>query len=268
MEFESEYGELRPATLLDDFIKTYAYDRNITTSDEHKSMCYLRVGKWSGTEWQYRWRLAGIANTPDEALLGAFGEGVVIMREDYKQQLKEKTSRVVGIVLLSHGTGRFAMDTHLGTKVWADLSEEERQEMTELAEAIGEEEALEAAQEGEMPCRVVNIITPRGLGAEVAVFRKGQDKPQIERAEQWISSDDDETNPQPQGMVDEALMSSFMFLTIIYDTVRNGHAMTTEGLLDNALSNVSKPGGREMMAFLLKMVASGIENNILGFEEE
>ena len=184
MDFSEVYEELRPATLLDDFIKTYAYDRTVSTSDHHSAMCYLRVGKWTGSAWEYRWRLAGIASTPDEALLGAFGEGVTIMREDYKAELGDNTSRIVSIVLVSHGTGRFAMDTHLGTKVWADLSEEERQEMTELAEAFGEEEKLEAAQEGEIPVRILNIITPRGLGAEIALFRNGHDKPQIERAEQ------------------------------------------------------------------------------------
>jgi hypothetical protein len=266
MDFSGEYGELRPATLLDDFIKTYAYDRTVSTSDHHSAMCYLRVGKWTGSEWEYRWRLGGIASTPDEALLGAFGEGVTIMREDYKAELGDNTSRIVSIVLVSHGTGRFAVETLEGSKSWSELTPEQQAELRELAAEVDDEDSLEAAQEGEIPVRVLNIITPRGLGAEIALFRNGHDKPQIERAEQYISGEGDD--PKPQGMVDEALMSSFMFLTIIYDTVKNGHAMTTEGLLDNAIQNANREGGREMMAFLLKMVASGIENNILGFGED
>jgi hypothetical protein len=266
MDFSQEYGELRPATLLDDFIKTYAYDRTVSTSDHHSAMCYLRVGKWTGSAWEYRWRLGGIASTPDEALLGAFGEGVTIMREDYKAELGDNTSRIVSIVLVSHGTGRFAVETLEGSKSWSELTPEQQAELRELAAEVDDEDSLEAAQEGEIPVRVLNIITPRGLGAEIALFRNGHDKPQIERAEQYISGEGDD--PKPQGMVDEALMSSFMFLTIIYDTVKNGHAMTTEGLLDNAIQNANREGGREMMAFLLKMVASGIENNILGFGED
>lgn len=257
--------DLRPMTMLDDFMTTYGYDKNISTSEEHKSMCYLATETWKDGEWVQRWRLGGIADTPDKALLEAFGEGVLMLKTSYEAKELNHTSKISAIVLMSHGVGRYAVNMTGDTVAWQDIPEHEKEEMRKTLLEEGAIDELEAADEGDVPVRVSNIITPCGLAAQIAMFRPNKSKPQIELAEQWTG---DCENPTPQGMVDEALMSSFLFLTVIYDTVKNGGDMTTEGMIEHAIQNSHRPGGKEMLAFVLKLVASGIESGVLDFGED
>jgi hypothetical protein len=261
----SMQDELRPMTMLNDFMATYGYDKNITTSDEHKSLCYLATETWKDGEWEKRWRLGGIADSPDRALLEAFGEGVVLLKDSHKAELGRHTTKVSAIVLMTHGSGRYAINMTGEPSWWEDIPKEEQDELRQRLLEEGAIEELEAADEGEVPVRVANIITPFGLGAQIAMFRPSKSKPQVEHAEQWTGEHD---NPQPSGMVDEALMSSFLFLTVIYDTVRNGGSMNAEGLVENALRNSNEPNGKEMLAFVLKLVANGIESGVLDFGED
>lgn len=253
------HDELRPATVLDGWLKEFGMDKYRTTSEDAHALCYVLTNK----DGVHKWRMLGANEGGETALLEGFGEFMKLLRDDYKNNALNSTVRAEALLLVNHGHGRFAYRDPETNKdlTYDDLTDEQKGELIEY-DLEGVREEFEA----NVPCRVVNLITPTGLAADVTMFSK-TGKHKVERIEQW-TEDGEGTNPTSGGGVDDALMSAFLFMQIAREAVADGEDMTMAGLMNTAMKHLDTREGAKLMAFLLRIVAGGVESGIISFGDD
>ncbi len=251
--------ELRPQEVMDNWLTTYGYDKNRTTSKESHALGYVLTLNNDVPKW----RMFGADELGEKALLGAFSETMSLLADDYKAgKTGEDVTRIGAILLVNHGTGRHAFrNPETGEELsYEELSEEQKADLAEYAGEVQEREL-----EGEIPCRVVNLITPTGLAADVSIIHPTGTI--VQRVEQWLN-DGEGTVPAPCGAVDDALMSTFMFMQVARQTVANGEDMSLTGMMNTAMEFGDTAGGKKLMGFLLRILAGGLEEGIISFGED
>lgn len=253
------HEELRPAKVLDGWLKEFGMDKYRTTSDDAHALCYLLTKK----DGVSKWRMLGANEGGETALLEGFSEFMKLLRDDYKNNSLDDTVRANALLLVNHGQGRFAYNDPETQRpiTYDELTPEQKAELIEYdIEGVREE------FEGNVPCRVVNVITPTGLAADVTMFSKSG-KHRVERIEQW-TEDGEGTTPTSGGGVDDALMSAFLFMQIAREAVADGEDMNMAGLMNTAMKHLDTREGAQLMAFLLRIVAGGVESGLISFGEE
>lgn len=254
------HENLRPASVLDTWLKEFGYDKYRTTSENSHALCYVLTSKGDASS---RWRMLGADDAGEGALLEGFSEFMKMLKQDYKNESMTDTVRAQALLLVTHGTGRFAYRNSTGDKEisYDELTEDQKAELTEY-----DIDELREEFEGTVPCRIVNLITPSGLAADITMFSK-TGKQKVERIEQWCD-DGEGTVPESGGGVDDALMSSFLFMQLAREAVASGEDMNLAGLMNVAMRNLDTREGGKLMSFLLRMVAGGVESGIISFGEE
>jgi hypothetical protein len=187
-----------------------------------------------------------------------------LLSDDYKAgRFGDETTRIGALLLVSHGTGRHAYkNPDTGQDLtYEELTEQQREELAQQFDDDGVREELE----GEVPCRIVNVITPTGLAADVSIIhRTGV---MVQQVEQWLN-DGEGTIPEPMGAVDNALMSTFMFMQVARECVASGEDMSFAGMLKVATELHDMQGGKQLIAFLLRILAGGLEDGIISLGED
>lgn len=253
------HEKLRPATVLDGWLKEFGMDKYRTTSEDAHALCYMLTTK----DGVSKWRMLGANEGGENALLEGFGEFMKLLRDDYANKSMENTIRAEALLLVNHGQGKFQYrNPETDTPVsYDDLTDKQKGEMLEYdIDGVREE------FENSVPCRVVNLITPTGLAADVTLFSK-TGKHKVERIEQW-TEDGEGTNPTSGGGVDDALMSAFLFMQIAREAVADGEEMNMAGLMNTAMKHLDTREGAQLMAFLLRIVAGGVESGIISFGDD
>lgn len=250
--------ETRPLSLLQNWHDTYKL-RSVT-SDDAKSICYLRVSEVRNGERVSRWKLGSIHEYGSNAIMEAFREAMTTVRDEVQGDYdRENITNVLGLLVVSHGSGRWGTE-HPDTGEacsFSDLPEKYQRVVIERASA----EELQALRAESVPCRVVNIISLTGLLGEVTMFPP-EGEPKVEVIEQWTSELGDD-GVSCNGAIDEMLTKTMMLLTLMSEVAREGYSMTPDGLLDYAM-NMMKSGGEsanDVMALVLKMIAYALEND-------
>lgn len=248
----------RPSEVLDEWLEKYGYNKYRVTGKEHKTMCYVRIANYENDEWYSFWAVAGVSDNPLEALASAFelsmkrivpiGEGRGV-----------HTPYLEAIILMTHGEGGYSFqnpDTEEDCG-WEDLTDEQKQ----LVRENSSHNLHELLSVGErVDCRIVNIITPTGLAADVSSFYQGQVF--VERHEQW-TEDEEGTVPQVGGAIDEALMGTFTFVHLIREAVARDKGTSIPALIETATELSNEGAGAGALAYLLKVVATGVESGLL-----
>ena len=256
--------ETRPLTLLQNWDATYNLRR--VTSNDAKSMCYLRVSEVKNGERVSRWKLGSINEYGNNALMESFREALATIRDEVEGGCdRADVTQVLGLLMVSHGEGRWGTE-HPDTGepcMFSDLPEKYQREVIERASA----EELKAMRMASVPVRVVNIISLSGLLGEVTMFVPNSE-PNIEVIEQW-TGEVGEDGVACNGVIDEVLTKTMMLLTLLSDVAKEGYDMSPSGLMDYAM-NLAKSGkesANEVMSLVLKMIAFALENNALDLSQ-
>jgi hypothetical protein len=252
--------QARPSEVLDHWLKEFGYDKYRTTSENAHALCYVLTSKDSIVP---KWRMFGAHEGGDGALLEGFGEFMKLLKQDHDDRALGDTIRAQALLLVTHGQGRFAYRDPDSDKemTYDQLSDQQKADLAEY-----DREGVREEFEGTVPCRIVNLITTSGLAADITMFSEtGRHK--VERVEQW-ADDGEGTVPASHGAVDDALMSAFLFMQLAREAVADGEDMNLSGLMNVAMKRLDTREGAQLMSFLLRMVAGGVESGIISFGED
>lgn len=248
-----EHGVVRPKDLLDGWLDRYGYRDNRIMSDDAGSACYLFVRRYDDDNEPFdEWLLAGIGADPHLALVDAFRSVLRFSNEEYGRGKFATT--IEGIVLLSFGYGVWVAETEGGERV--DLDSLDDDDVVALAVEAG-------VVSGEVPCRVVNVITPSGLAGEVTMFR-GDDEPMVEVVEQYLH-DGEGTIPKPLGAVDDALIKLFTVTLMVRDVVVNDLPMNPASLITVAMS---PDFGDQARGYMMSVVGEALQKGLFSFDDD
>ena len=127
--------ELRPMTVLNEWLSKYGFDKNRTTGDNRKTMCYTRTSEYTNDDWCSRWALAGMGDDPTVALAEAFESSMNNIKHNMNGEF---TPELEAILLVTHGVGRWAF-AHPETGEACSLEDlpEELQEVARNRESEG-----------------------------------------------------------------------------------------------------------------------------------
>lgn len=237
----------RPKVMLDSWLESYGYKKGTIKSAGENSMLYANIEEGG----ENRWRLFSVNEDGSDALKLGVGE---IMKELVDRQEEGRDSFTVkSLLLVGVGEGGIKVEhPETGEPADPDLFTDES-----IIEWLSNEKnknglTLEQVRGGVVPVRSVHLITDEGLAAHVTLF---YEEPHTEIIEQWVQ----ETDPEPQGIVDILLMSSFSFLTLIEATIERGREADIEGLTETAFELAKEsPANRLLLSYLLKVIANGI----------
>jgi hypothetical protein len=246
-----ELEEYRPSVVLTDWLAKYGYDKRRSTSDNAVQICYAHLSEWDGGNWVSRWSMTGADSDPEVAVHQTFNELCAMLKKS--EGLGSRAMRVNALLMVTHGHGTFGAEhPETGEMItWDNFTEEMKQKASDAEPTI-------ARQAGNpIPCRMVNVITASGLGADVSIFYDGENEPEIQTVEQWTG---DGISPEPMGQVDEVLGSLFSFIYFLREVVVSGEGLNAEGLMNTAMNNLSNPMGKQMMALMLRAIADGFAN--------
>lgn len=249
----------RPNALLDEWLEKYGYNKYRVTGKEHKTMCYTRFAHWEDGDWCSSWAVAGVGDNPLEVLTGAFELSMKRILPKGGEELGHHTPYLDAIILMAHGEGGYQFQNPDTEEVcgWEDLTDEQK----EIVREKSSHNLHELLSVGErVDCRIVNIITPTGLAADVSSFY--QDQVFVERHEQW-TEDGEGTMPEAGGAMEEALLGTFTFVHLIREAVARGKDTSISALIETATELCNEGAGTHALAYLLKIVATGVESGLL-----
>ena len=251
--------DTRPSEVLDEWLEKYGYDKYRATGKDHKTMCYVRIANYENDEWYSFWAVAGVADNPLEALASAFELSMKRIVPVSGETFGEHTPYLEAIILMAHGEGGYCFqnpDTNEECG-WDDLTDEQQQLVREST-SHNLHELLSVGER--VNTRMVNIITPTGLAAEVSSFYQGQVF--VERHEQW-TEDGEDTQPEVRGAIDEAMLGTFTFVHLIREAVSRNKGTSIPALIETATELSNEGAGSGALAYLLKVVATGVESGLL-----
>lgn len=254
----------RPMDLLDECQAKYGLDRLRSVSDN--SRCYYRVCVFDreADEWTAEWKLGGIGESITDVMTDTFGE---VLRQT-AQAVNRGETRLAphcdGLMVVISGTGHYVVRTPDGRE-WAELTEEEQ---TVLREGKDSSAPLPKGYDPTetVPTRLSILISLEGMAREVSVLPPGLD-PIVERMEEWINGDEPTTPNIAGNDIDQSVLSLFTFIQILNETVRQGRSFDLSGILETAANIPQEVGGREMTAFLLRLVSLGVENGLFDLSD-
>lgn len=254
----NENDPYRPVKLLDECLDKYGLGKNRSSSPDHKTVAYFRVDEFIDMEWTPRWVLGGISENPAESLSQAFSSAMRLMRDSHETQLE--TTKVSAYALVSHGMGKCSFINTTTNEIceWDELPESDKA----LVEREASHDLHRKVRVGEeLPTRVVNIITPTGLAADVSIW--WGDEVHVETCEEWVF-DGKGTVPRGGGQVDDALMGTMTFSTLVYEAIQRELPLTAEGLMKVAWETADNA---ELVAHLMRVIATGVETGLLTQED-
>ena len=248
-----EHGVVRPRVLLDEWLDYYGYRDNRIMSEDAGSACYLLLKRYGDDdEPRDEWVLAGIGSDPNLALVDAFRSLLRLCHDEYGRG--KFVTMVEGIVLLSFGFGVWVGEDENGDHVDLDALDDDA--VVALAVEAG-------ITSGEVPCRVVNVITPSGLLGEVTMFR-GDDAPMVEVVEQYLH-DGEGTIPKPLGVVDDLLIKLFTVTMMVRDVVVNDLPMNPASLVTVAMS---PEFGDRARGYMMSVVGEALQRGLFSFDDD
>lgn len=251
----------RPLDILNSWLDHYGYDRIRMSSNSEATLLYALVRERVKGEWKNRWILGGAADDPGTAFKQVFTELLTKYAQDRENELGKDSSKLLGLVALSHGEGKWGIgDPDKGDRLWSDLSDDEQNELR-----TNDPLFVDRVNNGRCPVRIVNAISETGLIAEITMFYPDQE-PQVEIMEQWSEGEGKEM-PESRGAIDDALMSTFAFLSVVEAMAHTNSDFSMKGMMDTAVGT-AREGDTAMMGFVLRLIASGIENGVVSLEDD
>lgn len=254
----------RPLDCLNSWLEHYGYDKNRRSTDSDLVLTYaLAREKGADGLWRNRWIMGGAASDPAQSFKDLFSEIVTIYKKCRDAEKKEATTRILSILVMTQGEGRWgigAPDENAINETWNALSPEQQQEARD-----NDPEFFKKFDMGTIPVRIVNAISETGLIAEITMFPPDL-PPEIEIMEQWSESES-ANDIQTRGNIDEVLHQTFAFLQLIEASVIENEEPTIDGLGRTAM-RLAQEGDTQLMSFLFRMMASGLDNGLFEFGEE
>lgn len=247
----------RPLALLNDCLRKYGLDRNRRTSTEQRTVTYLRIT--DGGDEEARWVLGGVDDNPAVSLAQAFRRAVGSMRNAHENDLP--ISEVHAYAMVVHGEGACVFENpDTGERCFfSELPPEHQDSITARASS---DLHLRTQDGTKLPTRVVSLISLEGLATEISVWLDNE--AHVESTEQWIHSDDD-AMPVPEGEIGNALMGAMTFTQLCSECYERGYSLDVEGMMKAAWDVAGDD--KEMVAFLLRVVASGLEQGLLSRDD-
>jgi hypothetical protein len=242
-------GIHRPMGLLQNWLETYGYDKHRVTGEDCMAMCYLSTQTYDEEgESSDNWHLVGINREPHETLIEGFRDILSMLNNEYGRG--RFVFNINGIVLVSHGHGRYMFVN----------DEAEEVALEDMSEEMRESVSAEGVFAGTRPVRIINTITSSGLAAEIATFDENGE-PDVQYVEHWTGSG---IMPTASGKVDEALMALMTFALLCRQVVSSDLPLNAKSLLDVAMSGEND---ERIMSYVLKIVSMALDAGLLDSED-
>lgn len=249
--------ETRPSTLLDEWLVKFGMDKNRRTDEFMRHTSYFRVRDTAFGINTTRWVLGGIAGTPAEALAGTFTEAMNILNDF--DGMGSDCPNIDAVVLMSHGQSMYVfIDPTTGEQVSFEQMSREGQEKLRQEDERVYDFLSKSESDPTVRARLVTIITESGLAADVSNWLDGEVS--VDRVEKWTG---DGEHPKSGGGLDDALMGTFTILHLVQETIRRGYEAGFGGLVKCATEIAEESSDTEVLAFLLRILASGLESGLL-----
>lgn len=264
---------LRPREVLTDWLTHYGYDRRRVTGDDHASLAYALIARRGAEgEWRRGWQLVGDshgeAGNMEEALSSAFET----CAELYAEHTDDGADApyVVALAVLSHAHAQIALGEERSGQIFTAETLP-----AEFHDALADQDPkmLAAFRESSLrpvPVRTATVVSLEGMACEMSFFFASDPADvAVEVVEDWIHADDSE-RCEPDGPGVESLHQTFGFLVLIRGTIGAGYRPNLDGMWaytkDCAVEG--HPGAKSMTAFLLRLIASGLDTGALSFDDE
>lgn len=254
----------RPLDCLNSWLENYGYDKNRRSTDSDLVLTYaLAREKGADGLWRNRWIMGGAASDPAEAFKDLFSQLVTMYKKCRDEEKRDDTVRILSILVMTYGEGRWGIGSALEQDVdasWNALTPEQQQEARD-----SDPEFFKKFDMGTTPVRIVNAITETGLIAEISMFPPDM-PPHVEIIEQWSESES-ANDVQTRGNIDEVLCQTFAFLQLIEASVRENEEPSIDGLTRTAM-RLAQEGDTQLISFLFRMIASGLDSGMFQFDDD
>jgi hypothetical protein len=267
MENEEELSEmLRPAKVLDSLTDRYGLGTLVHYGDElNMSTTYALLADKAAeaTPETLAWELVGVADTVEQSTVDG-------MKSAFRM-VKDGGKLVLALATVAHGTGKYAVGRGETPEFMSpeELPEEVRDEFVAHDPNI-----FAKLSEGEVPVRVVEVVTPTGFASSIVMFSAtGATE---DRLETWTEGG--ETDGHGRSDLASALTGMFSWLFIARQTLDLGRPLTIESALATALL-MGREGdtrhrgalglgeGDSITAFMVRTVANAIDGGMIQFGE-
>lgn len=261
--FDDEVN-LRPIEVLANVAARYGLSKAKTANiggDNRPAITYALLAHPTDDpeKWEPRWHLVGVSTDAlskkkdQDAIAEGYGK---IHEMILAQPFRDVAPQPLAMVLVTHGEAEIAVgDAETGKIVTV---EELPDEYKAVMESVFGEKYADRVKGGAVPARAVAVITPEGIAVETAFGFPDSDDPVFSVAEQWIDEPGDEF---PDAPGTDALTKAFGLLIMLRGAVDEGHEPSLNGVMKYAKELVAEgaPGAKAMLAFLLRLVATGME---------
>lgn len=253
-----EHDEYRPSLLLDECLAKYGLDKHRSSSKEQKVVAYVCMEEPGVFGNERRWLLGGISESHAESLASAFSETLRVMRESHEKGMGVARACAYSVVTHGVGTCSFINTTTNEPCEYEELPPGDR----DLIDREAQHDLHKKVRVGdELPTRIVNIITPSGLAADISIWLDGEVF--VERAEEWVF-DGKGTIPGGNGALDDALMGTLTFATLVQQALVMDYPLTPNGLMKVAFETSNDPS---LSAHLMRVIATGMEVGLLNSDD-
>lgn len=244
----------RPGDLLDECLGRYGLDKKRAMTGS--VLCYYRSCRWddANDEWVAHWHMGGADKDPDRALIDTFHQIMPQLVDDSRNNKRDKSTHFDALVLVASGEGQYLVKDKDGR----DFSDLPTETQNSIRQELIESDAPRVMPGGTAPTRVVSIITLEGLATDLTVFVEGEE-PNVQRIEQWYRPEfDGNDTPQPNGPLENAMLSMFTFTQLLRETIHYGRDLSLANVLQTATEIPDERGGSEMAGQLLQMIGSAM----------
>lgn len=245
----------RPLDILNECKEKYGLDRHTTVTKNVR--VYWRSFRHDENDTPIsQWHTGGVAEETTKALTETFGDIIEKLKQEERQELGQDTFIIDGLVCVVPGVGKFHIQ-HKDGRGWDQLTDEEK--ATVGLDKDEDEFCSELDPNEEVPTRMIACISIQGLITEVTITPKGRNI-QSHSNEQWT---EEGVNPDASNPIEEALLSTMGFVTLLRNSVAAGNGLGLSGVLETISGIPPEEGGRVMLADFLKLIASGIMGGII-----
>lgn len=263
------HGNLRPRDVLADWLTKYGYDKRRATGEDHANLVYGLIARVDESgEWTRSWQLLadGFGNTLDDqtaVLTKAFGEVTDLYRQHRDEE--DNAPFLLAFGTMVHAHAQIALGNEESGELWTD---ENIDQLGDVADEL-DPEMLTVLRAGAVPVRSATVVTLEGMACEMSLFAPGLDAPRVDVVEDWVNGDEDD-RCQPEGAYTDALTKAFGFLLLIRGAIGRGLPPNVGGIMEYAQQCVKedRPGSRSMLAFVLRLVASGLDSGAITTDGE
>lgn len=261
--YEEIAALLRPANVLTSLSDRYGLGTLVHYGDDlNMSTTYAMVADSEAKTETVEWTLVGVAPTVEQSTVDGMRQAFRLVKDDGKV--------VLALATVAHGTGKYAVGRGEAPEFMdpEEVPEEVRDEFLALDPHI-----FEKLTEGEVPVRVVEVVTPMGFASSVVMFSASGATE--DRMETWTEGEDDGENHRRSDLA-SALTAMFSWLFIARQTLDLGRPLTIESALATALlmgyegdvknrTALAVADGTSITAFLLRCVSNAVEGGMVDF---